>query len=195
MPAAHPSLALLIVLPFVLDACGGDDLTLPGDNAPASLKLVSGDGQQGRPGELLDDPLVVQLANSHGEPTPGILVSFSGSAGGVEVAPGLDTTDEQGRAAAQARLGQTEGEQAVEAIVVGGRDLSVEFSVTAIPDRNTSGPEPDPGGGAGGGGGNDQSGGDDGNGGKGGGGGGDDHGKHHKDKHHDKGKHHGPGDD
>lgn len=133
MPAHRLLPAIPVLLAGVLTACGGGDLTLPGDRAPARLIRVSGDGQQGKPGEVLDEPLVVQLAGADGQPAPGAEVRFAGTAGGPQVDPAIDTTDGQGRATTRARLGAAEGDQAIEARAAGpGASLAVQFSVTAL---------------------------------------------------------------
>ena len=46
----------MLFMAGILAGCAGGDLTLPGDGSPASLTMVSGDGQQGRAGKVLSDP-------------------------------------------------------------------------------------------------------------------------------------------
>ena len=134
---------VLLCLAAVLAGCAGDDLTLPGDSTPVSLTMVSGDGQQGRPGEVLNDPLVVQLTDAAGEPTPGAEVIFLGIAGEPQAVPAIDTTDALGHATTRARLGGSAGDQVIEArVTAAGPSLSVQFSVTALPKRDSSGPDP-----------------------------------------------------
>src|SRR3954451_11916792 len=152
---ARPFLLILVA------ACGGGDLTLPGPGEPANLVIVAGDGQQGLPGELVRDPLIVEVQNSAGQPLTGRLVSFQflDQLTGAAVDPGQAPTDESGRVAARARLGKEAGAQAIEAFVATpGEDLRVRFGLTAeaAPDRGGgdggSGAPPGEGGGGGGGG-------------------------------------------
>lgn len=142
--------AALLFMAGVLTGCAGDDLTLPGDVTPASLTMVSGDGQQGRAGEVLNDPLVVQLTDAAGEPTPGAEVIFLGIAGEPQAVPAIDTTDAHGHATTRARLGASAGDQVIEArVTAADPSLSVQFSVTALATRDSGG-SPDPGAGGGG---------------------------------------------
>lgn len=68
----------LVVLPLasLAVACGGGDLTLPGPGDPATLSIVSGDGQRAMVGEPVSEPLVVQLVDGSGHPVPGATVLF-----------------------------------------------------------------------------------------------------------------------
>ena len=76
---------------------------------------------------------------------------FLGIAGEPQAVPAIDTTDAQGQATTRARLGASAGDQVIEARVTATDPLSVQFSVTALANRDSGGP-PDPGGGGGGGG-------------------------------------------
>jgi hypothetical protein len=164
----------VLPLAILVAACGGGDLTLPGPGEPATLSIVSGDDQRGTVGELVSEPLVVQLLDGAGRPVRGatVLFRFSDDLPNAAVDPASPATDEAGRAAASARLGNLPGDQMIDAQVPGpGRDLQVRFRLTAL-GRN---PPPGDGGGGGGGGGSagpPPSGGDDGKGGGGGNGGG-----------------------
>jgi hypothetical protein len=48
-----PTWSVLLPLSMPAAACGGDDLTLPGQGDPAALSIVAGDGQRGPLGETL----------------------------------------------------------------------------------------------------------------------------------------------
>ena len=179
-------------------ACGGGELTLPGAGDPATLVIVAGDGQLGPKGQLLADPLVVEVRDGIGRPVAGADVAFrfTVEVPDASVDPGAAPTDGLGRASAHAQLGNRSGAQPIEATVaVPGEDLRVRFQLTALPD------DPPPDGTGGGGGGAGPGGGDDPGSSPppapepppvGGGGGGGDHGKGH-DKDHDGG--HGKGHD
>jgi hypothetical protein len=150
-------------------ACGGGDLTLPGDSTPAVLSIIAGDGQTATEGSPVAEPLVVQLEDGAGRPVAGGQVEFRfvGELPGSAVNPGTVPTDASGQAAVHARLGQQEGAQVIEAFVaVLGEDLRVHFHLTALAEQTGSGDPPgdpgtpppsapggDDGGGAGGGGG------------------------------------------
>ena len=117
-----------------LAACGAGDLTLPGPGDPASLTIVGGDGQQAPPGELVPDPLVVELLDAVGQPVKDRVVAFRflDDPAGAAVDPSQARTDSLGRVAAQARLGQQTGAQAIEAFVATpGEDLRVRFGLRA----------------------------------------------------------------
>jgi hypothetical protein len=127
--------------------CGAGDLTLPGPGEPASLNIVGGDRQQGVPGELVPEPLIVELVDGVGQPVSGRVVSFQflDPVAGATVDPGTGATDAAGRVAVRARLGQETGAQPLEAFVTTpGEDLRVRF------DLRATAPDP-PGGGEGGG--------------------------------------------
>jgi hypothetical protein len=187
-------------------ACGGDDLTLPGPGDPATLSIISGDGQRGTVGETVPQPLVVQLSDGAGHPIAGATVTFqfSDSLPDAAVDPVAPATDTLGQAAANARLGTVPGDQAIEAQVARpGQDLQVRFRLVALAktpagggdggDGGSAGPPPtgggggdNPDGGGGGGGGSDGGGGGNQGGDQGGDGGGHGH-DHDKDKGHERG--------
>jgi hypothetical protein len=161
-----PLLTCMLLAP----GCGAGDLTLPSESTPATLRIVGGNGQSALEGALVDDPLVVEVKDGLDRPVSGAQVEFRFvvELPGAEVTPGSAPTDELGQAAVQARLGQQEGQQPVEAIVVvPGEDLRVHFDLTALARDGGGGPP-----GSGGGGGGPPGGGNHGRGGAGGGGGG-----------------------
>ncbi|HEX2637872.1 MAG TPA: hypothetical protein VHL81_12125 [Gemmatimonadales bacterium] len=153
-------------------ACGGGDLTLPGDSTPAVLSIIAGDGQTATEGSPVADPLVVQLEDGAGRPVAGGQVEFRfvGELPGSAITPGTAPTDASGQAAVHARLGQQEGAQVIEALVaVPGEDLRVHFQLTALAEHTGSGDPPGEPGTPPPAGGGDDSGGADGGGGHGGG--------------------------
>ena len=119
----------------LLVGCSGGDLTLPDSADPVSLRIVSGDGQRADAGDLLAQPLVVQVLDSDANPVPdaGVEFGFLGEATGAAIDPALVTTDDEGRAEAFVRLGSETGEHSIIARVVGtaSPDLSARFSVVA----------------------------------------------------------------
>ena len=86
----------------LLVGCSGGDLTLPDSAHPVTLRIVSGDGQRAVAGDLLAQPLVVQVLDSDANPVPDARVEFGflGAVPGAAVDPGLVTTDAEGRAEA-----------------------------------------------------------------------------------------------
>ena len=151
---ASLSLPCRIAVATVLGACGSD-LTLPSDGTPARLVVVAGDDQRGDPGDELPTPLTVAVVDASNRPVPGIEVAFrfADEIDGAGVAPGVTTTDEEGRAAARVVLGEEPGPQEVEALILrrDGDELRVAFTLTAL--TPPAPPRQDPGSGSGSGGG------------------------------------------
>jgi hypothetical protein len=147
MRVIHRSVLLLL---FYATACGGGDLALPGPGGdPSRLSIVSGDGQQGTVGEIVAEPLVVELLDGSGRPVPGATVAFrfSDNPPDALVDPAGPATDTLGHASATARLGSVAGVQPIDAqVALPGQDLLVRFRLTAV-ER----PRDDGGGGGGGG--------------------------------------------
>ncbi|MGH7508212.1 MAG: PKD domain-containing protein [Gemmatimonadales bacterium] len=126
-----------LVLLLALSACnGGEALILPGDGEPAAIAIVGGDGQSGRVGEPLTDPLVVQVTDSRSRPVEGASVAFEFSGGsGAEIVPRNTTTNSDGLADAQVVLGTSFGAQTGQARVVteeAARPIVASFSATAL---------------------------------------------------------------
>jgi hypothetical protein len=120
----------------LLVGCSGGDLTLPDSADPVTLRIVSGDAQRADVGDLLAQPLVVQVLDSDANPVPATRVEFGflGEVPGAAVDPALATTDDEGRAEAFVRLGSETGEHLIIARVAGtaSPDLSARFSVVAL---------------------------------------------------------------
>jgi len=121
-----------IVLATALTGCGGD-LTLPDDSSPAALRAWSGDRQQGTVGSRLDDPLVVKLTDASSRPIFGVSVvfQFTNDAPDAEV-DAEATTDSEGLAAAEVRLGTSTGTLQVQARVATAAALNATFVLTAL---------------------------------------------------------------
>ena len=123
----------------LLAACGGGDLVLPGGPAPASIRVVDGDGQNGEPGQLLAAPIVVEVTDADSAPVQGATVEFaliSAGAGG-EVQPSIATTGANGRAEAHLLLGDKLGLQTGEARVVVEAASAPKASFTAVATADT----------------------------------------------------------
>ena len=88
------------------------------------LRIISGDGQTGTPGQTLE-PLVVELRDRNAQPVAGFFVTFAHSDGSLSTV--LDVTDSNGRAETTLTLGSEVGTTTV--TVHAGRD-SVTFEAT-----------------------------------------------------------------
>ncbi len=127
---AHPLVAAALLTSVA--GCGGGDLLLPQDTAPAAITPIAGNGQTGLVGAELAVPLVVRVDDVEGEPVANALVAFQLAAGAVggDIAPDTVTTDADGEASSEWVLGGTEGQQSVTASVV-GQSLVATFSAQA----------------------------------------------------------------
>src|SRR3954468_3973419 len=133
-PLRNFALAFPALLAFA--ACGGSDLVLPADGAPADITMVDGDHQTGPAGAELAKPLVVKVVDGRGSPVEAQTVTFelASDAAGAEVTPGTATTGADGTARARWVLGGASGTQSVVARVTGngvpaGLDVTFEASV------------------------------------------------------------------
>jgi hypothetical protein len=98
-------------------------------DAPDTLFKVSGDSVQGQPGGALANPLVVKVADQHGNGVAGVDVTFTPTQGSAN--PTDATTDAQGLASTAWTLGGTEGGQSLVAASSGLNGSPVTFSATA----------------------------------------------------------------
>jgi PKD repeat protein len=137
-----PLRLLVSSLVLVVGCGGGAELILPGDGEPAAITVVDGDGQSGKVGEPLADPVVFQVTDSRGRPVEGVPVSFDvTSTPGADVVPPTTETNSDGTAGAQLVLGTVIGQQTGEARVVTGEGrppISTTFSATAVPENANS---------------------------------------------------------
>ena len=113
-----------------LISCGGDDLVLPSDGEPAVISVVAGDKQSGRVGEMLADPVVIEVTDVSGRPVAGATVE-------VELDGAMDTvsTGGDGRASAALALGSSVGAVTGHALVVapeGPQPVQATFTATAL---------------------------------------------------------------
>ena len=133
--------AVLAIL--LLSACGGgSDLLLPGTGEPAAVTL-QGNGQNGRVGDALPQPLVAVVTDGAGRPVEGATVVFvlTDPAPGASLSPDTTTTDANGSAPAQVVLGTRPGTQVGEVRALGGQGqatAAASFSFIALPE-NASG--------------------------------------------------------
>ena len=102
-----------------------------GIRAPMSLKIISGNEQQGQPGAALEKPFVVEVRDHSDNPLPEAQVTFSVTSGGGSLSAGSVTTDASGRAESTLTLGPEPGTNTVAvaiADVQGNRPLPPKVS-------------------------------------------------------------------
>lgn len=99
----HPAFAFTLLAGLV--SCQGSGSPMGGD---ARIEVVAGDAQRGLAGERLPEPIEVRVVDEGNRPLPGRRVDFVVAAGGGSVAPATTTTDADGRARAEWRLGRLE---------------------------------------------------------------------------------------
>lgn len=110
--------SLLSALLAASGGCGGDSTGTPG---PSRVTIAGGGDQAGPAGQVLANPVIVQVTDGDGDPVQGVEVRFAVAAGGGSITPAAATTDAQGNASAQWRLGTvTADSQQVQVQVIGG---------------------------------------------------------------------------
>ena len=86
--------------------------------ASSAITKVSGDNQNGTPGQTLSQPLVVLVRDANNTPLPNVTVSFVVSSGTGSVAPGSAVTNASGQASTTLTLGPS-GQTTVSATAAG----------------------------------------------------------------------------
>ena len=84
---------------------------------PVSLEIVSGNGQQGAPGDTLIQPMMVEVRDQFGDPLPDASVTFTVTDSDGTSTVATVTTDADGRAATTLTLGSQSGTNTVVAAV------------------------------------------------------------------------------
>lgn len=120
-------LSSLSLFTLLLWACGGTDQAAP---VPASLTIVSGDGQSAVVGTLLGTSLTVRVVDDMGDPVAGFSVSWSATSGGGSVSQTPTSTAANGQASTEWTLGGTAG---VQTVTASGGGFSASFSATGEP--------------------------------------------------------------
>ena len=118
------------VLTVVLAGCNKEPLPEP---RIVSLTIVSGGGQSGFVGGLLNAPLVVRAADQDGVPVSGAQVTWTISPGGGVATPNPGLSDADGLASTSYRLGSALGQQTVQASMPGGDPVTFVATATAAP--------------------------------------------------------------
>jgi hypothetical protein len=130
--AYTPVRLLATVAGLGLLACGGGDLTLPPDVSPASLDVVSGNGQLGTVGTPLPRPLVVRVTDAAKQPVANVTLRFETQVPEAEIDPPVTATNDTGVAAVQVRLGSTKGVQTIVASLAEAEALKTTFALIAV---------------------------------------------------------------
>ena len=140
----RPAHSLVVAAVLILVGCKeGDNLLLPSEGEPASIEVIRGDGQSGRVGDPLAEPLIVQVSDSRNRPVEGATVVFELTPAnpGAELVPDTATTDANGEASARLVLGTTVGRQSGQAkVIMDSRTIAptVSFTATAVSESASS---------------------------------------------------------
>lgn len=116
--------AAILLAGVSLAACSDD-----GNDAAASITVVSGSSQTGVVSTALVSPLVVKVVDEDGDAVSGATVTFATTSGGVIGSPTV-TTNSEGRAQTTYVLGATAGAQTVTATTAGVATAAT-FNLTA----------------------------------------------------------------
>ena len=119
------------------------EITVEVEAAPRvaqTLEKISGDNQQGPPGEALLSPFIVEVRDTENRGLEGVDVTFAVTAGGGSLSETTGTTDANGQASSRLTLGNSEGENTVR-VTAEGVAQTVSFTAMGasevnIPDPN-----------------------------------------------------------
>ncbi len=98
---------------------GKQTFTTEGVQIPKTFQIISGENQQGLPGDPLVNPFVVEVLDPSDSPLPGVQVTFSVTSGGGRLNATTATTDSDGRAESTLTLGPNPGANTVTVSVTG----------------------------------------------------------------------------
>jgi hypothetical protein len=99
---------------------------------PATLALVSGNGQIGNGGRTLSAPFIVMVTDANGIPVSGATVTFAVTGGGGKLSATTVTTNVQGQASTTLKLGPNAGVNTVTASSGSLSGSPATFSATAF---------------------------------------------------------------
>jgi PKD repeat protein len=140
------SLRCCIIVAAALVAGCGEDLMLPtgGAGGPTAIRVVDGDGQTGKIGELLSQPVVVKVTGAGDEPVENatVVFDFVSAGDGGAITPDTTVTDSSGTAQAQVLLGDKVGAQTGEARVVISGSSALQTSFIALATASGPGNHP-----------------------------------------------------
>lgn len=106
---------------------------------PARVAIVSGNGQSGRLGQLLPQPLVVEVTSANGQPLAGIPVQWRVTRGSAQLSPASGTTNAQGRTSTTVTI-ESVGAIEIEASVVGLPPVTFAVSSSTSLESRAEGP-------------------------------------------------------
>jgi plastocyanin len=109
-----------------------------GDSVPATISIVSGDGQTATVGSPLPDSLMVLVRDAGGQAVSGVAVQWTVTGGGGTLATATSTTDAAGHAANRLTVGAAVGPQAVTAALQSDVSINVTFTATATEVSGTA---------------------------------------------------------
>ncbi len=128
--------ALVLTLTTAVGCGGGGDGLMEndggGNNTPANIALVSGDGQRVAVGERFLAALVVEVTDAGGRSVVGVSVAWAVTAGGGSLSATSVTTGATGEAAVFLTSGSAEGQNTVTATAAGLTGSSVPFTATGV---------------------------------------------------------------
>lgn len=120
-------------------ACRQNELSPPGP--PASIEVLSGDGQLGTVGAALPDQIDVRIVDANDRGVPGIAVIFEAAAGSGGAAPSQVTTDVNGVARTMWTMPTMAGQaKSLDARAAngGGTSPHIVLHATAVPGKATA---------------------------------------------------------
>ena len=109
--------------------------TAEGIRIPKVFWIVAGFDQKGLTGEVLPNPIVVEVRDQAGEPLPGAQVTFAVSSGGGTLSVTSTTTDSDGRAESTLTLGPQPGTNSVEVAVAGIQQIQTATAIGELPPK------------------------------------------------------------
>ena len=105
--------------------------TAKGIRVANEVSKISGDNQEGFPGEPLSNPLVIEVRDQSDKPLPGVEVTFEATAGGGTLSVTTAKTNSSGRAESRLTLGSSAGTNTV-AVSASGIDSSIIFNAEGV---------------------------------------------------------------
>ena len=125
-PTAAGRIRIIATVADVDDTAG---FTVQGGEPADALEKVSGDNQNGIPGNALANPFVVEVQDEDGKPIAGHSVTFAVTAGGGSLSVTSANTNANGRAQTVLTLGSAPGVNSVRASVTGVDPVTFNTSI------------------------------------------------------------------
>ena len=125
-PTSAGRIRIIATVADVDDTVG---FTVQGGEPADALEKVSGDNQNGIPGNALANPFVVEVQDEDGKPIAGHSVTFAVTAGGGSLSVTSANTNANGRAQTVLTLGSAPGVNSVRASVTGVDPVSFNTSI------------------------------------------------------------------